>query len=168
MTSPGSCARSGDVRPVAGSDPRRGARPGLGTALCRLRQSPRLSDPRGRLRRLLASRSEAHAAFAMKHWVGRGPLPNLKGCVMVLVDDVATTGATLEACAQVLLSAGAREVRALTAAAASPAARQRPRQRRPEDARRPLVASLGRPPGARSSLGPRPGARDLVRSDRDP
>jgi len=36
--------------------------------------------------------------------------------VVVLVDDVSTTGATLEACAQVLKSAGVKEVRALTAA----------------------------------------------------
>ena len=37
-------------------------------------------------------------------------------CVVVLVDDVATTGATLDACARVLKSAGVKEVRALTAA----------------------------------------------------
>jgi ComF family protein len=36
--------------------------------------------------------------------------------VVVLVDDVSTTGATLEACARVLKSAGVKEVRALTAA----------------------------------------------------
>jgi ComF family protein len=36
--------------------------------------------------------------------------------VVVLVDDVATTGATLDACACVLKSAGVKEVRALTAA----------------------------------------------------
>lgn len=42
--------------------------------------------------------------------------PELRGSVLVLVDDVATTGATLDACATVLKAAGAREVRALTAA----------------------------------------------------
>jgi ComF family protein len=36
--------------------------------------------------------------------------------VVVLIDDVATTGATLEACALVLKRSGAKEVRALTAA----------------------------------------------------
>ena len=38
------------------------------------------------------------------------------GEVIVLVDDVSTTGATLESCARVLMDAGAREVRSVTAA----------------------------------------------------
>jgi ComF family protein len=40
----------------------------------------------------------------------------LEGLVVVLVDDVNTTGATRDACARVLLEAGVREVRALTVA----------------------------------------------------
>jgi ComF family protein len=39
--------------------------------------------------------------------------------VVVLIDDVCTTGATLDACAYVLKTCGVREVRALTAARAS-------------------------------------------------
>jgi len=38
--------------------------------------------------------------------------------VVVLVDDVTTTGATLNACAEVLLRAGAADVRTLTLARA--------------------------------------------------
>ena len=52
-------------------------------------------------------------AFALR----RGA--DLRGQVVVVVDDVSTTGATLDACARVLLAAGAKEVRGLTAARAA-------------------------------------------------
>ena len=44
--------------------------------------------------------------------------PPIEDRIVVLVDDVRTTGATLSACAKVLKNAGAREVRALTVAIA--------------------------------------------------
>jgi len=55
-------------------------------------------------------------AFALCRWpFARAQLRNRS---VVLVDDVMTTGATLEACARVLIEAGARSVCALTVARA--------------------------------------------------
>ena len=57
--------------------------------------------------------ANVHDAFAWCPAPGsRIPVPG----VVVLVDDVATTGATLESCAAILKRSGVKEVRALTAA----------------------------------------------------
>lgn len=76
-------------------------------ALRRLRPTPPQAD-------LPAARRHANVkgAFALT------PRCRVSGLTLVLVDDVSTTGATLNACASVLLAAGARDVRALTAARA--------------------------------------------------
>lgn len=54
-------------------------------------------------------------AFAVRGLARR----RLRDSVIVVIDDVSTTGATLDACARALLDGGAREVRALTAARAA-------------------------------------------------
>jgi ComF family protein len=59
-------------------------------------------------------RSNVENAFAPRRgWLHKSRLDEMS---VVVVDDVSTTGATLEACARVLKAAGASEVYALTAA----------------------------------------------------
>jgi ComF family protein len=68
-----------------------------------------------------ARRRNVRGAFALSPLMSqRSRRIWLADRIIVLVDDVRTTGATLSACAGVLLNGGAREVRALTVARAVP------------------------------------------------
>src|SRR5688500_3916013 len=66
-----------------------------------------------------ARRRNVAGAFRLSPLLSRRTRAALiSGRVVVLVDDVMTTGATMQACAEVLAGAGAREVRMLTVARA--------------------------------------------------
>lgn len=86
------------------------AKPGRGRlsrCLVRIRNTPSQTDLNARQRR----RNVRDAFSTISE-------PSLGGAVVVLVDDVVTTGATLRECASVLRKGGAREVRSITVARA--------------------------------------------------
>ncbi len=91
----------------------------LGPPVCAALRRRRHTRPQVELPAAQRHRN-VRGAFALSRswWALRGSRRRLEGQVVVLVDDVSTTGATLAECARVLKRAGVKEVRALTAARA--------------------------------------------------
>ena len=92
----------------------------LGRPVCHALRRRRATPPQTALDRH-ARQSNVRHAFVLGGWTpgaASRARRQIEGRRLVLVDDVLTTGATLDACARVLLEAGAQEVRALTVARA--------------------------------------------------
>jgi predicted amidophosphoribosyltransferase len=96
----------------------------LGIRVWRLLRRRRLGRPQAGLPAALR-RTNVRNAYALRRLPmldrshrPRAPARLIEGAVLILVDDVMTTGETMDACAGVLLSAGARSVRAVTVARA--------------------------------------------------
>ena len=92
----------------------------LGRPVCHALRRRRATPPQTALDRHARQANVRHA-FALGGWTpgaANRARRQVEGRRLVLVDDVLTTGATLDACARVLLDAGAEEVRAITVARA--------------------------------------------------
>jgi ComF family protein len=94
----------------------------LGLPVWRVLRRPRYGPPQAAL---TASGRRVNAREAFNRWsrpycglVGHPWTTRLRNRTVVLVDDVMTTGATVDACCQVLLEAGAARVSVLTLARA--------------------------------------------------
>lgn len=122
--------------------------PPVADALRRNRPTP----PQARLSAVERHRN-VRDAFELRRGTLVQPFSRIiAGCTIVVIDDVSTTGATLEACAEVLRRAGANDVRALTAAAAIREDRQPVTPPRRQVVPRRRAATSGGPPVGDSSL----------------